>query len=139
MKEYQVQIPQQIHAQMIAHAQSLAPIESCGYLAGVDDVVHHYYEMTNIDNSPVHFSFDPKEQFKVLKEARDKGWQLMGVVHSHPETPARLSEEDIKLFNDPNPYYLIVSLKEEIPDVKGFKVEKSDQAVKISSVRLTQV
>ncbi|MEC9236446.1 MAG: SIS domain-containing protein, partial [Pseudomonadota bacterium] len=38
-----------------------------------------------------------KEQFKVLKESRAAGLQLLSVYHSHPESPARLSLEDLRL------------------------------------------
>ena len=96
--------------------------------------------MTNIDASPEHFSFDPKEQFKVVKEARTKGISLLSVYHSHPETPARLSEEDIKLLNDPNMVYIIVSLKDaEKPEVKGYTLNKpDDHSIEITRVELSQ-
>jgi len=131
-------IPKEIADEMIAHAKGLAPIESCGYLAGNDGVVNHFYPMTNVDNSPEHFSFDPKEQFQVVKDARKRGLTLNAVYHSHPETPARLSDEDIKLFNDPNPVYIIVSLKDETPDMKGYKVNKpSENEIEIHRVELS--
>ena len=131
-------IPDTIKQAMIEHAQSLAPIESCGYLAGKEDVVTDYYPMTNVDNSPEHFSFDPKEQFQAVKKARQEGLSLISVVHSHPETPARLSQEDILLFNDPTPVYIIVSLKDETPDLKGFTVNKPDEhTIEIKKVNLT--
>jgi [CysO sulfur-carrier protein]-S-L-cysteine hydrolase len=126
-----------IYNDMVEHATSLAPIESCGYLAGKDGVVETFYKMTNVDNSPEHFSFDPKEQFQVVKAARKAGLKLLSVYHSHPETPARLSEEDITLFNDPEPVYIIVSLKNEEADMKGYYVRKpSENEIEISRVEL---
>ena len=131
-------IPKQIYNDMISHAKSLAPIESCGYLSGKDGVVTTFHPMTNTDNSPEHFTFDPKEQFAVVKKAREKGEQLLSVYHSHPESPARLSAEDIRLFNDPNTIYIIVSLKEEKPVVNGFTVKKpSDTDIEIERVTLS--
>ena len=67
--------------------------------------------MTNIDNEPDHFSFEPKEQFAAVKDARNQGLSLMAVYHSHPETPARPSQEDLRLLKDPNMIYVIVSLE----------------------------
>jgi len=131
-----LKIPKTIQNQLFAHSKALAPIESCGYLAGKDGEITKFYEMTNIDNSPEHFSFDPKEQFAVMKDARNEGLQLISCYHSHPETPARLSEEDIRLFNDPNTVYIIVSLKEEQPYMKGFTIKKSDNDVDINEVEL---
>ncbi len=133
-----LEIPKLIYEEMIAHAKSLTPIESCGYLAGKEGRVEAFYPMTNIDNSPEHFSFDPKEQFAAVKKARNAGLKLISVYHSHPETPARLSEEDIRLFNDPEPVYIIVSLYREDPEVNGFLVNKpDDNKIEITKVTLT--
>ena len=127
MKSYTLDLPATIQTQLFEHAKEIAPIESCGYLGGKDGVVTTFYPMTNVDNSHEHFSFDPKEQFQAVKQARKAGESLIGVYHSHPETPARLSEEDIKLFNDPEPVYIIVSLKEDTPYLNGFKVFKPQE------------
>lgn len=133
-----LEIPRSIYNQMVEHAKELNPVECCGYLGGNNETVSKHYKMTNTDNSPEHFSFDPKEQFAAVKDARKEGLKLIGVYHSHPETPARLSEEDIRLFNDPEPVYLIVSLKEETPIINGYKVEKpSNDEISITRVKLT--
>ncbi len=126
MKEYTLTITQSIIDSMIKHAKDHLPIESCGYLTGIENSVTTFHPMTNIDNSPEHFSFDPKEQFAVVKKARQANEKILAVYHSHPETPARLSEEDLKLFNDPDPVYIIVSLMNKMPRINGFKVIKPD-------------
>lgn len=137
MMTEELTIPVTIYNEMIEHAKSLAPVESCGYLAGIENKVEKFYPMTNIDNSPEHFSFDPKEQFSIVKQARKDGHKLLSVYHSHPASPARLSEEDIKLFNDPDPVYIIVSLLNETVDTKGFKVRKpNENEIEIKQVEL---
>lgn len=92
------------------HAKEEAPLEACGYLAGKEGKVFNLFRMTNLDKSPEHFSFDPAEQFKVIKEARKKNFKLIAVYHSHPSSSARLSEEDLRLAYDPEVVYLIHSL-----------------------------
>ena len=94
------------------------------------------YKMTNVDASPEHFSFDPKEQFSVVKSARKEQCDLLGVYHSHPSSPARLSEEDLRLLNDPKMTYVIVSLKDEKPDVKAFSIVKQDDTIEIKNIEL---
>ena len=137
MKELKLIIPKQIKKAMIDHAKEAIPIESCGYLAGKDNIISKFYPMTNVDQSNEHFSFDPKEQFHVVKDARHQGLELLSVYHSHPETSARLSAEDIRLFNDPNPVYLIVSLKNDVSSLNAFKVNKpSENIVEIKKVTL---
>ena len=78
--------------------------------------------MTNTDQSPEHFSLDPAEQFSVLKKSRELGLDISGVYHSHPSTPARPSEEDIKLAYDPSVSYVIMSLLEKDITIKSFRI-----------------
>lgn len=118
-----IQIPRDILDTMIRQAQEELPNEACGLLTGTDSLVRKQYPMTNVDHSPEHFSFDPQEQFKVLKEARSQGQRILANYHSHPATPARPSEEDIRLAFDPDITYIIISLAGETPDVKAFRVE----------------
>lgn len=117
-----MKIPKEIIDAIFEHATTQAPVEACGYLAGKDDRVLRYYRMTNIDQSEEHFSFDPKEQFRVIKATRKEGIELIGVYHSHPVTPARPSKEDIHLAYDPSIIYMIVSLADNKKTVKSFKI-----------------
>lgn len=115
-----IEIPQEIADAIIRQAYDELPDESCGLLAGLDGAVKKRYPLVNTDHSPEHFSFDPREQFRVLKEARAEGFKIIANYHSHPSSPARPSEEDIRLALDPNIIYLIVSLAGEAPDIKAF-------------------
>ncbi len=116
-------IPVALQNEMIDLARRDSPIETCGYLSGSGEVAKEVIPLTNIDHSAEHFSFDPKEQFKAVKDARAKGHELIAVYHSHPASPARLSAEDLRLANDPRIVYLIVSLQNpEEPVLKAFKV-----------------
>jgi proteasome lid subunit RPN8/RPN11 len=115
-----LRISQDIIRQLFEHARQGLPEEVCGYLAGTGREVTVHYQLTNIDHSPEHFSFDPAEQFKVVREVRQAGLEILANYHSHPESPARPSEEDIRLAFDPNISYVIVSMAAEQPDIKSF-------------------
>lgn len=118
-----LKIPVSIYDDMIAHAQEGFPLEVCGILGGTGDTVSAIYRMTNTDASNEHFMMEPKEQFAVVKDLRGKGLAMLGIYHSHPETPARPSEEDIKLALTPDVSYLIVSLADAgNPDLKSYKI-----------------
>ena len=117
-----MKIKRSVAGRIIAHAKEKAPIEACGYLAGKNGVALKNYEMTNTDASGEHFSMDPGEQFEVLKKSRNEGLDLLAVYHSHPATPARLSEEDIKLAYDRDLIYVIVSLALKQEEVKAFRI-----------------
>lgn len=106
-------IPDNIIQELIAQAEQDAPNESCGYLLGTaDGTVTENYWMENTDHSPEHFSFAPKDQFAAVKYARTKGLKILANWHSHPASPSRPSQEDLRLANDPNIRYAILSLHE---------------------------
>lgn len=118
-----IRIPAAIHDDLIAHAKEGFPLEVCGILGGTGDTVSVIYRMTNTDASNEHFMMEPKEQFSVVKDLRAKGLAMLAIYHSHPESPARPSEEDIKLALTPDVSYVIVSLADaELPDVKSYKI-----------------
>jgi len=121
-----IQIPAQIINELFNHARTGLPEEVCGYLAGNDSQVVKHFRLTNIDHSHEHFSFDTKEQFEVVREARKLGLEILANYHSHPETPARPSQEDIRLAFDPNISYVIVSLTAEVPDIKSFRIQNGE-------------
>ena len=115
-------IPQDIINELIAQASKEAPDESCGYLMGVGDVVTENYPMENIDHSPEHFSFAPKDQFAALRYARSKNIKILANWHSHPASPSRPSQEDLRLANDPTIRYAILSLLDGKPNLNSFKI-----------------
>jgi [CysO sulfur-carrier protein]-S-L-cysteine hydrolase len=115
-----IRIHRSVYDSIIDKARQGAPLETCGLLAGQDDVVILLYELTNLDASPEHFSLDPKEQLSAIKDARSRGLKIIGVVHSHPTSPARPSAEDIRLAFDPDQLYFIISLAGKEPELKAF-------------------
>lgn len=118
-----LQIRNEIITSLIENAIKNAPIEACGYLAEKDNVIGTILPLTNIDNSEEHFSFDPKEQFDSVRKIRAEGMKLRAVYHSHPASPARPSEEDIRLAYDPNISYVIVSLYNNEKTVKSYIIK----------------
>ncbi len=113
--------PQHVES-ITAQALKESPYEACGYLAGKEDEVFEVYPMTNVDHSEDHFTLDPKEQFSVIKKARQEGYSLLAVYHSHPASPARPSQEDIRLAYDSSIIYIIISLSASPYDIKAFKI-----------------
>lgn len=112
---------------IVDHARKNLPAEACGLIGGRIDNEKHIaekiYFLTNIDNSPEHFSMDAKEQFAAVKDMRQNGYVLLGNFHSHPSSPSRPSDEDKRLAFDPSISYLILSLAEKEPVLKSFKIE----------------
>jgi proteasome lid subunit RPN8/RPN11 len=121
-----LEIPKEIYDKMTAQARREAPVEACGILAGRQTKVETLYEMTNVDNSHDHYMMAPEEQFDAVKDMRATGREMLGIYHSHPATPARPSQEDIRLALTPDVVYVILSLQHpDTPEVKGYDIKNS--------------
>lgn len=123
------------YEKILNHAIEGLPNEACGLIAGtVEDgikVVREVYLLTNVDASNEHFTTDPKEQLKAVKDMRAKGYQQFGNWHSHPESPSRPSEEDKRLAYDSKADYLILSLEDrEHPVLNAFLIENHTEVSK---------
>jgi proteasome lid subunit RPN8/RPN11 len=115
------------YEKIVAHAQKNLPEEACGLIAGSRDgdikEIKKVYLLTNVDHTNEHFSIDPREQLAAVKDMRANDLLLLGNWHSHPESPARPSEEDKRLAYDPTVSYLILSLmNREEPVLKAFLI-----------------
>ncbi len=119
-----LKIERKILAAMLAHGRREMPNEACGYLAAKDGVICRHHELKNLDAAPDHFTMEPAEQFAAIRKMREEGMAPAAVYHSHPETPARPSEEDISLANDPNTAYVIVTLVEGTEPVRAFRINQ---------------
>ena len=94
--------------------------------------IRHVYLLTNTDESNEHFTMDPREQLAAVKDARANGWELLGNWHSHPETPARPSDEDKRLAYDPTTCYLILSLGDaKHPALNAYHIGKDGFAPRV--------
>ncbi|RJQ38882.1 MAG: M67 family peptidase [Nitrospiraceae bacterium] len=126
-------IPKHIFDEMIAHCKEAYPNEACGILAGKGNEVSKVYKMSNIEKSSVSYFMDSKEQFKVMKDMRENNLSMSAIFHSHPSSPAYPSAKDVSLAFYDDCVYVIVSLMEQEPVVKGFLIrEGAIKEVRIS-------
>ncbi len=119
-------IPSNIFTDMLAHCRADYPNEACGILAGRNGEVSKIYKMTNIENSPVSYMLDSREQFKVIKDMRDNNLSMLAIFHSHPSSAAYPSAKDVSLAFYEDAVYIIVSLMEKEPVVKGFSIKEGN-------------
>jgi len=120
---------------IIAQARKEFPNEACGILAGKDGKAGKIYAMNNADASPSTFFMDPKEQFKVMKEIRGSGMEMIGIYHSHVASPAYPSSHDVELAFYPEVSCVIISLQDrENPAIRSFKI--CERKIKEEEVRI---
>ena len=117
-------LPRSAREQIMAHCQRQYPKEACGLLAGADGIVQQVYSMRNVEESPIGYAMDPKEQLGVERAMRSRAQQLIGIYHSHTASSAYPSTVDVRLAISPDISYLIISLKDHAtPVVQSYRIE----------------
>ena len=121
-------IPRSLSDEMVAHCQSRYPKEACGYLAGrAGGAAEQAYPMTNVEDSPIGYAMDPKEQLQAEKLMRQRGQRLVGIYHSHTASDAYPSSVDVDLAISPDVSYVLVSLKDrQRPVVRSFRIDGAE-------------
>ena len=116
-----------IYDELVKYAKEHLPEEACGLLAGTENEgdieVKKIYYLENIDHATDHFTLDPKDQMQAIKDMRALDLKPLGNWHSHPESPSRPSEEDIRLAFDSKASYMILSLMADSPVLNSFHIE----------------
>ena len=117
-------LPRAVYDELVAHCQAAYPKEACGYLAAGADGAAVVYPMTNVEDSPIGYAMDPKEQLRVEKQMRGRGQRLAGIYHSHTASAAYPSSVDVTLAISPEISYVLVSLRDrQHPDVKSYRID----------------
>jgi len=95
-------IPRDVHASLRRHGEETYPHECCGVLLGrfADDgskTVTRIARAGNTrDDSPHNrYHIDPKELIRIQRDGRERGEDIVGFYHSHPDHPARWSTTDL--------------------------------------------
>jgi proteasome lid subunit RPN8/RPN11 len=134
-----MRIPRAIFDELIAHARDEAPNEACGLIGGADGRARTLYRARNAEASPLRYNLDPQDQFRIMSEIEERGEELAAIYHSHTASPAYPSQTDINLAllerreNGelvgqeplfPGVIYLIASLAEGEPPLRGFRIDE---------------
>lgn len=112
-------------AALVTHAREESPNECCGLLAGTNGRVKRIFRGTNVDHSPYTYMMDPKEQLVAFKEMEAAELDLLGIYHSHTHTAAYPSRTDVAKAYYPDAIYVIISLMDQQPAIKGYKITDS--------------
>jgi proteasome lid subunit RPN8/RPN11 len=144
---------------MLKEAKTAYPYECCGLLVGNSNesgkVVHEVYPVENKNKvrAADRYEIDPKEFDRIDREATKKGWNIIGIYHSHPDHPAEPSEFDKECANVWTEYsYIIISVKngveeelkswcfnsvkQEVEEEK-LKIDRRDFAIGVSLIALS--
>ena len=119
-----IRIPKEIYRGIVDHAKKEAPLECCGILGGKGDTVRKAFELQNAEKSPVRYVMSPQEQLRVFEEMEKDAMEMLAIYHSHTHTIPFPSETDVKLAFYPEISSIIISLREQDPVVKAFRIGK---------------
>jgi proteasome lid subunit RPN8/RPN11 len=97
-----LKIPQKEYAAIRRHGEETYPHECCGVLLGSADGDERVVTSTarcgntRVDSPHNRYHIDPKELVRIQREGRDRGEDIVGFYHSHPDHPARWSSTDLE-------------------------------------------
>jgi proteasome lid subunit RPN8/RPN11 len=107
--------------EMVAHARAEAPNECCGMIGGHKGEATTLYRATNAEASPLRYSLDARDQFRIMRQMEEADEELAAIYHSHTASAAYPSQTDVNLALYPDAVYVIVSLENaDEPDIRGF-------------------
>ena len=119
-----LRLPRSAYLQIVGHAYDGLPLEACGLLGGEPATgrVDRFYPTANVAQSSRVYTVDPRAHLHADRDAEDRGGELIGVVHSHTHTEAFPSPTDVTQALDPSWHYVIVSLRQEAPTLRSFRI-----------------
>ncbi|HZQ69783.1 MAG TPA: M67 family metallopeptidase [Terriglobales bacterium] len=94
-------IPAGIYRSLREHGEATYPHECCGILLGQMDgdvrIVTSAVPCGNVqaDSPEKRYDIDPKDLIRIQSEGRDRGEDVIGFYHSHPDHPAQWSATDL--------------------------------------------
>jgi proteasome lid subunit RPN8/RPN11 len=113
-------------AEIRRHAAETYPDECCGALIASGDTIIEAFPLPNTtaEGARRRFLIGPGEYRLAEARARERGGELAGFYHSHPDHPARPSPHDLAQAW-PNLTYVIVAVSEGTPgDLKAWRLRE---------------
>jgi proteasome lid subunit RPN8/RPN11 len=105
-----MRIQRQLISRLVELAQLDPAHECCGLLSGSKGVIARICPATNVaGNLATAYEIAPQELFRLMREIRAAGLELMGIYHSHPNGKNEPSPRDIDLAYYPETSYVIIS------------------------------
>ena len=112
-------LPKVFRQSLEQHANVQSPLEACAILFGTSN--DKIWETTdiflteNIDKSEVNFTISNKQLMEGYTIAEDKGLDIVGIFHSHPNSQPSPSNTDIKFMKgNPVPWIIYSGITKEM-------------------------
>ena len=129
-----IRIPRRLINQILDLSQQSPNKEICGLLSSQSsnnsEQPVNCYPVANASTEPSHhYLMDPRQQIDAFRKIRERGEKLYAIYHSHPQSPAYPSTEDIEKISYPEVLHIIISMSTAgTLQLKGFRVKNSSIA-----------
>jgi len=120
-----LQIRRDLVDSIVAHARKDHPDEACGVIAGPEgtDRPERFIPMLNAARSPTFYEFDSLDLLKLYREMDARDEVPVVIYHSHTATEAYPSRTDIKLAQEPDAHYVLVSTRDpETAEFRSYRI-----------------
>jgi [CysO sulfur-carrier protein]-S-L-cysteine hydrolase len=120
----EIRLARDVAARILNHAQKEPAIECCGLLAGESGVITHVFPAENAaELRSVSYEIAPKELFRLMREIRASGLELLGIYHSNGDN--RPSPRDVERAYYPDVAYFIISPHADEPQpVRAYSIRE---------------
>jgi proteasome lid subunit RPN8/RPN11 len=113
----EIRLARDVAAEILTHVRSNPDEECCGLLAGLDGGIYRAFSAHNAAKHPATaYEIAPKELFRIMREVRAAGLELLGIYHSHPNGDNQPSLRDVERAYYPDAAYFILSPRTEAPE-----------------------
>ena len=117
-------LPAGLRAQILEEARAALPRECCGLVEGMHDghaiCVQALHATNNLATAPDRFEIDPAEQFRLARELRGTGREIVGCYHSHPNGRPEPSKRDLECVTENGFIWLIAALDTGAVSLRAF-------------------
>jgi proteasome lid subunit RPN8/RPN11 len=115
-----LKLNEQVYDAIRRHGEETYPYECCGVLLGqsangvneVEDAVRA--GNTRTDSARNRYQIAPQELIKIQRQGRERGLDIVGFYHSHPDHPARWSKTDFAEAHWLGCSYVITAVEEGV-------------------------
>jgi len=133
-----LKLPHADYAALRRHGEETYPHECCGVLLGhTDDAGARIVTSTarcgntRTDSPHNRYGIDDRELIRIQREGRERGEDIVGFYHSHPDHPARWSATDLAEAHWIGCSYVITSVESGRTAItNAFELAGSDEADK---------
>ncbi len=137
-----LELPQALIDEMVAHSRDDLPNECCGVIGRAPSGALTLWRATNDEASPWRFNIPP-QQVMHMDRAIDEGDWLV-IYHSHVASEARPSPTDLRIARLHKgaaewPYWVLVSLAQEPPSVRAWRIDEGDDPDSVSPTEIELV